>query len=203
MLLVGKNSPLKTAADLNGKTIGLSSARGDLNAVATQAWVEQHGGDWSSIHVLEIPQPAMVAALDAGRIDAFTVQSPTTAIAMSSGKVRLLGRPYDAVARHFSIASWYGMSKWASENPQTLRAFEQAVGEASRYANTHWDEMLPIMASFSGVETSVLAAAARAPFTDHADPADFQPLIDLEVKYKVIDHGFDAKDFIAPSALKR
>lgn len=202
MLLVGKDSPLKIAADLNGKTLGLSSARGDLNAVATQAWVEQHGGDWSSIHVLEIPQTAMVAALDAGRIDAFTVQSPTTAIAMSSGKVRLLGRPYDAVARHFSIASWYGMTKWATANPQTVHAYEQAVGEASRYANAHWQEMLPIMASFTGVETSVLAAAARAPFTDHADPADYQSIIDLEVKYKVIDKGFDAKDFIAPGALK-
>jgi NitT/TauT family transport system substrate-binding protein len=203
MLLVGKNAPLKTAADLNGKTIGLSSARGDLNAVATQAWVEQHGGDWSSIHVLEIPQEAMVAALDAGRIDAITLQSPSTAIALATGKVRLFGRPYDVVGRHFSIAAWYGTSKWATENPQTLRAYEQAVGEASRYANAHWDEMLPLMASFSGVETAVLATAARAPFTDHADPADFQPIIDLEVKYKVIDHGFDAKDFIAPSELKR
>ena len=58
------------------------------------------------------------------------------------------------------------------------------------------------MASFSGVETAVLAQAARAPFTDHADPADFQPIIDLEVKYKVIDKGFDAKDLIAASALK-
>src|SRR6202034_958562 len=74
MLLVGKTSPMKTAADLNGKTFGLSSASGDLNAVATRAWVEQHGGDWSSIHVLEIPQEAMVPALDAGRIDAITLQ---------------------------------------------------------------------------------------------------------------------------------
>jgi NitT/TauT family transport system substrate-binding protein len=203
VLFVAKDSPLKTAADLNGKIIGLSSASGDLNAVSTQAWVEQHGGDWSSIHVLELPQPAMVAALTAGRIDAFTVQSPVTAIALSSGKVREFGRPYEAVARHFSIASWYGTSKWATENPQALQAYEQAIADASRYANSHWDAMLPLMAQFSGVEASVLAKAARAPFTDHADPADYQPIIDLEVKYKVIDKGFAAKDFIAPSALTR
>src|ERR1700722_10309354 len=35
MILVGKNSPLKTAADLNGKTFGLSVAKGDLNASTT------------------------------------------------------------------------------------------------------------------------------------------------------------------------
>jgi hypothetical protein len=42
-----------------------------------------------------------------------------------------------------------------------------------------------------------------APFTDRADPADFQAIIDLEVKYKVIDHGFEAKDFISPNAMRR
>jgi ABC-type nitrate/sulfonate/bicarbonate transport system substrate-binding protein len=47
MILVGKNAAFKTAADLNGKTFGLAIARGDLNATATQAWIEQHGGDWS------------------------------------------------------------------------------------------------------------------------------------------------------------
>jgi NitT/TauT family transport system substrate-binding protein len=203
MILVGKNSPLKTAADLNGKTFGLSVAKGDLNAVTTQAWVEQHGGDWSSIKVLEIPQDAMVAAVDAGRIDAITLQSPSTAIALSSGKVRLFGRPYDAVGRQFSIAAWYALSKFSTENPLAARAYEQAVGEASRYANTHGPEMMPLMAQFSGVETSVLAQASRAPFTDRVDPADFQAIIDLEVKYKVIDHGFDAKDFISPNAMKR
>jgi NitT/TauT family transport system substrate-binding protein len=202
VIYVAKNSPLKTAADLNGKTIGLSSARGDLNAVATQAWVEQHGGDWSSIRVLELPQEAMVAAIDAGRIDAMTLQSPSTAIAEASGKVRRFGRPYDAVGKQFSIAAWYGTSTWATANAPAVRAYEQAIGEASRYANAHWDAMLPLMAQFSGVDASVLGTAARAPFTDRADPANFQPIIDLEVKYKVIDKSFEAKDFIAPSALK-
>lgn len=202
VLFVAKDAPFKTAADLDGKTIGLSSASGDLNAVATQAWVEQNGGNWSSIHVLELPQPAMVAALTAGRIDAFTVQSPVTAIALSTGKVRVFGQPYEAVARHFSIASWYGTTTWANQNPQALLAFQKAVADASRFANAHWDAMLPLMAEFSGVETSVLTQAARAPFTERADPADYQPIIDLEVKYKVIDKGFPAKDFIAPSALR-
>ncbi len=203
MILVGKNSPLKTAADLNGKTFGLSVAKGDLNSVTSQAWVEQHGGDWSTVKVLELPQDTMVAAIDAGRIDAFTIQSPGTAIALSSGKLRTFGRPYDAVGRQFSIAAWYALSKWSTDNPQTARAFAQAVGESSRYANSHGPQIMPVMAQFAGVDTSVLEAAARAPFTDRADPPDFQAIIDLEVKYKVIDHGFDAKDFISPIAMRR
>jgi NitT/TauT family transport system substrate-binding protein len=203
MILVGKNATMKTAADLNGKTFGLSVAKGDLNSVTTQAWIEQHGGDFSTVKVLEVPQDAQIAALDAGRIDALTLQSPNTAIAMSSGKVRQFGRPYDAVGRPFSIACWYGTKAWATANPQALHGFQQAIGEVSRYTNAHWNEILPLMAQFSGVETNVLAEAGKAAFIDRIDPADFQAVIDLEVKYKVIDHSFSAKDFIAPSAIGR
>jgi ABC-type nitrate/sulfonate/bicarbonate transport system substrate-binding protein len=36
----------------------------------------------ATVKVLELPQDTMVAAIDAGRIDAFTIQSPGTAIAL-------------------------------------------------------------------------------------------------------------------------
>jgi NitT/TauT family transport system substrate-binding protein len=203
MILVGKNAPFKTAADLNGKTFGLAIARGDLNATATQAWIEQHGGDWSSIKVLEIPQTAMVAALEAGRIDAMTLQSPNATVALETGKVRLFGKPYDAVAPMFMIAPWWGLAAYAAKNPDVVHRFAQAMAEASRYANAHPQEMLPLLSAYSGVDQSVLEHAARAPFGDHLDPAEFQPVIDLQVKYKIIDKGFDAKEILAPSAMGR
>lgn len=201
MILVAKNSPIKTAVDLNGKTIGLAVARGDLNAATTQAWVEQHGGDWQSIKVLEIPQPAMVAAIQQGRIDAMTMQSPSATIALASGDLRLLGRPYDAVAKRFTIATWFSATSWAASNTDTLNRFNRAMAEASHYANAHPQEMLPIMADFSGVDAGVLEHAARTPFVDAPDVADIQPIIDLEYKYKIIDKTFSAKDVIAPAAL--
>lgn len=203
MVLVRKDSPIRAAADLNGKTVGLAVARGDLNSTATQAWVEQHGGAWSSVHVLEIPVDAMVAALEQGRIDAFTMQSPNATIAMESGAVRLLGNPYDAVAKRFSIAAWFTSTDWAAKNPEVVRRFVQAMGEASRYTNAHPQEIMPLLAAFSGVEPRVLEHAARAPFVDRIDPQDLQPVIDLEVQYKVIDKGFDAKDLIAPGSQGR
>jgi len=203
MILVAKNSPLKTAADLNGKTVGLAVARGDLNSTATQAWIEQHGGDWSSIHVLEIPQDAMVAAIDAGRIDAMTIQSPGTTVALNSGKVRFFANPYDAIAKKFMIAPWWGLATYAAKNPAVVHSFAQAMAEASRYANAHPQEMLPLLAAYTGVDPAVLQGAARAPFGDHLDPADFQPIIDIQVKYKVIDKAFDVKDILAPAAMGR
>jgi NitT/TauT family transport system substrate-binding protein len=201
MLLVKTDGPIKTAADLNGKTLALTIARGDLSAVSTQAWFDQHGGDWSSVHVLELPQDAMVAALDQGRIDAMTMYSPNCTMAMATGKVRLLGRPYDAVARRFSIAAWFAQNDWASRNTDIVRRFGQAMAEASTYANSHPREVMPLLAGFSGIDLAVLEHAARAPFVARAAVTDLQPIVDIEVKYKVIEKRFDAADLIGPNAL--
>lgn len=203
MILVGKTSPIKTAADLNGKTIGLAVARGDLAAMSTQAWIEKHGGDWQSIHILEIPQAAMAAAVDQGRIDAMSMNSPGSTIALATGKVRLLADPLEAVAKRFSIAPWFAATSWVKSNPDVVQRFGQAMKEASAYANSHPKEMLPLLAEYSGVEPGVLENAARAPFVVAMSPADFQPLIDVMLGYKIIDKPLDARDLIASAGVKR
>jgi NitT/TauT family transport system substrate-binding protein len=202
MLLVGKASPIKTAADLNGKTLGLQVARGDLAAMSSQAWVEKHGGDWQSIHILEIPQSAMAAAVEQGRIDGMSMGSPGSTIALASGKVRILADPFEAVARRFSIAPWFSTSAWVKANPDIVRRFGQAMAESSAYANTHPKDVLPLLAAYSGVEPEVIESAARAPFVVTMNPADFQPLIDVMLKYKVIDKTIDASELIAPNAFR-
>lgn len=203
MILVGKTSPIRTAAELNGKTFGLAVARGDLAAMSTQAWIEKHGGDWQSIHVLEIPQAAMAAAVDQGRIDAMSMNSPGATIALASGKVRLLADPLEAVAKRFSIAPWFAASGWVKANPDVVQRFVQSMKEASTYANGHPKDVLPLLAEYSGVEPGVLENAARAPFVVAMSPADFQPLIDVMLTYKIIDKPLDAHDLIAATGVKR
>jgi NitT/TauT family transport system substrate-binding protein len=203
MLLVGKTSQIKSAVDLQGKTLGLSVARGDLAAMSTQAWVEKHGGDWASIRILEIPQSAMVAAVDQGRIDGMSMQSPGSTIALASGKVRMLADPFESVAKRFSIAAWFGATGWVKANPDTVLRFARAMAEAATYANTHPKDVLPLLADFSGVEPDVLENAARAPFIVPLRASDFQPLVDIMLDYKIIDKRVDANELIAPTALRR
>jgi NitT/TauT family transport system substrate-binding protein len=48
LLQIAPDSPYKTGADLNGKTIGVP-ALGDATSVAIRAWVDKTGGDWHSL----------------------------------------------------------------------------------------------------------------------------------------------------------
>ncbi len=53
--LVLKDSPIKTGRDLNGKVLG-TLALADINAVATQAWIDETGGDSKSVRMIEVPR---------------------------------------------------------------------------------------------------------------------------------------------------
>jgi ABC-type nitrate/sulfonate/bicarbonate transport system substrate-binding protein len=69
VLMVAKDSPLRTASDLNGKTLGASGLRGESPKFAPMAWIDQHGGSSTSLKFVEMTVPEMLSAIPAGRID--------------------------------------------------------------------------------------------------------------------------------------
>ena len=121
-MLVKKDSPYKTGRDLNGKTIASPALR-DLNWVASMAWIDQNGGDSSTVKSVEVPASVIPAALDDGRIDAATVTTPRYVQAVNGGKVRVLGKSYEAIAKHFAFAAIVAQADYANKNADVIAAF--------------------------------------------------------------------------------
>ena len=200
--IVAKDSPIKTARDLNGKTIACS-ALGDLFAIASWAWVDKHGGDWRSVKLTELPASAVADAIASGRIDAATLAVPTLQNSILSGKCRLLGDSCGAIAKRFISTSYFCTADYASKNADVLARFRKGLAEATVYANTHWNDMLPTISKYSGVELGVLAGTQRDVLGTALDAPLMQPLIDAAAKYKVIPATFPVREMIDPAVLVR
>ena len=87
LLLVRADSPIRTARDLNGKIVA-SNSLGDVNTLAVRNWVDQNGGDSSTLHPVELPYSVMAAALLDGRIAAASILSPILDQALQAGGLR-------------------------------------------------------------------------------------------------------------------
>jgi NitT/TauT family transport system substrate-binding protein len=197
--VVKKDSPIQTARDLNGSTIG-SAALQDLNTVSMMAWIDQHGGDSKTIRVIEVPYPALIAAVDEGRIAMATMIQPILSSALASGKVRMFAKTYDAIAPRFYITTWMTRSSYANDNADVCRRFASAIREANAYANAHRPETTALLAPFSGMQLDTILHGGRDTFATAAiDAADIQPVVDAAVKYKILPSRFDAKEMIAPA----
>ncbi len=181
-LFVPDASPIHNGSDLNGKILA-TAGLGTLTEFAPRAWVQQHGGDPSTIKFVEMPYATMPAALAAGRIDAALVNEPYLG-AMRQGN-RLLGYPYDAVAKEFLIAAWFSTAQWAKDHPDAVARFAKVMRETAIWANKPENQAktAEILAKYTKIDPAQLAGVVRVRFTDQLSPALIQPQIDITAKY--------------------
>jgi NitT/TauT family transport system substrate-binding protein len=200
-ILVKKEATYKTGRDLNGKTIASPALR-DLNWVASMAWIDQNGGDSSTVKSIEVPASVIPAALEDGRIDAATVTTPRYVQAVNGGKVRVLGKSYEAIGKHFTFAAIVAQVDFAAKNPEAIARFGRAIRDATLYTNTHHDQTLALYAAFAKIDPKDIAGAPRAQSAQYVDAKDIQPMIDVAVKYGVLAKTINPLELISPSALK-
>jgi NitT/TauT family transport system substrate-binding protein len=199
-LLVKKESPYKTGRDLNGKTIA-SPALKDLNWLATMVWIDANGGDSSTVKAVELTSAAIPAALDEGRIDAATVTTPRYVQALHIHDVRILGKSYEAIAKHYLFAIFASQTEYAAKNPAVIANFGRALRDATAFTNTHHADTLDLYASFVHIDPKDIADAPRSTSAPYVEAKDLQPLIDVATRYGIVK-PVDPQSLISPSILK-
>jgi NitT/TauT family transport system substrate-binding protein len=198
-VVVASSSPIRTARDFNGKTIGTNSLQ-SLDTVAMDAWVDQNGGDSKTVHFFELPALAAAAALTQGRIDGAILGTPAYAAARADGKGRTVGRIYDAIARQFLLGVWFTMAGYVQANRSAAERFSKVVAEASAYTRTHPESTIDDVAQITKLDKDLIAHMPRSWVGTTVAAADIQPVIDTTAKYKFIERGFPASELISSAA---
>jgi NitT/TauT family transport system substrate-binding protein len=196
VLAAKADSPLKTAADLNGKVLAVP-ALNDLTTYATKAWVDSHGGDSSTLKLLELPFAQIADALAAGRVDAGFLADPILQQALDTKKVRIFAHAFDAVSLQFMVTGWFVTADYAAKNQANLEKFARVMRESASYVVAHPADAVNVLAKFSKVDPEVIAKTHRIGYSP-LEAKYIQPVIDICAKYKAIPAAFDAKDLIAP-----
>jgi len=201
-LVVAKDSTIRSGRDLNGKTLSVPAV-GDLDTIATSAWIDANGGDSHTVKFLSLPHRAASEAIAAGRIDAANIPEPNLTDALTSGRCKILGRTLDAIGNRFVITAYFCTADFSAKNADTMTRFRKSMYESGAYANAHQPEIVPVIAKFTGVDAKTIAPIdieALPTSSKDLNPRMLQPLIDAALKYKAIPAGFPAKDMIDPNA---
>lgn len=188
--VVAPNAPYKSAKELSGKIIGGISV-GGLDQVAMWAWIDKSGGNVSTLKYVELNPSAMADAVAAGRVDACSLNDPDLSAAVAAGKVRILGKAWDAISKLFIQTAWFTTRDYLAQNKETVRRFQQAIVAAGAWANAN-----PVPAA-GIIEKYILIKEPRATvrFATKMDPGLIQVVYDTGTKYKFFAPT-NAKDFI-------
>jgi NitT/TauT family transport system substrate-binding protein len=200
-LLTLADSPIRTAHDLIGKTLSVTSLN-DLQSLSIRAWLDQNNVEFQAVRILELPPPAVLAALAEGRIDAGTAFEPIFSQAILSKKYRVFAADEDAVAKRFQDTAWFANADWAAAHRDLVNRFARVIRAANVYVDAHESETIPLVAAATGIDAAILGHMVRPPRPAYADPADLQPIIDIAARYKLIAAPFPAQEILGPSALR-
>jgi len=197
MMVVDKNSPLKTAKDLDGKTVAVNGLK-SITQISVQAWADQNGGDSQQIKFVEMPFVEMESALATGRIDLALMADPDATNVLADGKTRAFGKAFDAIGKEFLIGGWFAKTDWIAANPDTVRKFVTVMRESAQWANkpANYLQSAAILEKYTKV---AVGNANRIAYGERLDPALIQPCIDVAAKYGVLKASFPAAQLIATS----
>lgn len=175
LLMVTRDSPLKTPRDLDGKTIACSGLN-NLATVALRAWLTKNGADVATVKIVELTIPAMPEALQMQRIDAAVMSEPF--ITGSKG-LRSFGSPYDVIAPRFMTSGWFASDDWLAKNGDTARTFAEALRKGHAWADTHAKESIDIFARVTKISTDLASRMTRTVWGSTLDPQLIQPVLDI------------------------
>jgi NitT/TauT family transport system substrate-binding protein len=193
-LVAPVSTTIRSAKDLAGKTIGLSSVR-DLAQVAVMSWIDQNGGDSHASTFVEMPALDITPAIERGRIDAGLVINPR--YIQAKDNVHLIATPYDAVAKQFLISAPVVNRAWLEANRPVVARLATALRATARWANQNADQSNALVAKYTKISLDLVQRTARAPLAADIEPPMLQPLIDALAKYEFIPRRFAAADLIA------
>ena len=176
-IYVMPDSPIKSLAGLKGKTIAINAPKNILYLL-TASVLAEHGLSANSVtFVTNIPFPAMPAALKAGKIDAAVLPEPFASVAeQADGAVPLVDLDQGAT-RSFPVAGYVVTKQWAQEYPHTLAAFDKALEEGQRIADSNRTaveqamEDLPMKPLPLGVSKKIASVMALDNYPFSAGPA--------------------------------
>ena len=179
-LLVPLTSTVQTGKDLTAKTVAVIALNG-ITHTAARAWIDQNGGDSTQVKFIEIPPPAMGAALSAGRVDAAWVTEPFLTAAKRSARPLVYG--FDVISKRFLLNVWYTTAAWARAHPDLVRRFAAAMHDTATWANANHAKSADIVAKYTKLDPAVVATMTRSYYAEQLTPALLQPVVDISAKY--------------------
>jgi NitT/TauT family transport system substrate-binding protein len=139
-IMVKGNSPIRTPADLAGKTIAVNALKG-VGEVMIKAALKKSGVNPDSIKLLALPFPAMRSALNNGQVDAFWAPEPFVSQALNIDGDRIVMAPGPVLGKFWPIGAYVAKDSWSKSNADLAKKFKTAIDQSLAYAQSHPDEI--------------------------------------------------------------
>ena len=154
-LLVPKDSPIRSVAELKGKKIAV--AKGSNANYLLVKLLENAGLKYSDVEVVYLAPADARAAFESGRVAAWSIWDPFLAAAEKQLSARVLADGRGAVANHqFYLAA----RAFAEKHPEVVHILLEELDKIDQWGKQNPQEVAKFLAPQIGIEQPIVEVAA-------------------------------------------
>jgi len=155
-ILVPKDSPLKSVAELRGKKVAFNKGS-NVHYLLVRA-LENAGLKYTDIQPVYLAPADALAAFSRGSVDAWVIWDPYEAAAEASTGARILTDGTGLVANH---QFYFSSKKFLADNAKAVDVVLDALNETDDWVKNHIDEVAAQISPSIGLPAPVLAVSLK------------------------------------------
>ena len=199
-LMVAKNSPITSLADLKGKKVSFPAKGFNYGSMATNIQLQPYHLSNDNFTTVALPFSAAPQAVATGTIDAAFTTEPFITIMESSGARQLVDLLSGPLAG-FPVACWGTTASFVAKNPKTVAAFQRAMTQASQVAATDTAYVRSELPKFiPGMKSTIANVITLPTYNTTLTLARMQRVADVMIRLGQLPKDFDVKSMFYPPA---
>jgi ABC-type nitrate/sulfonate/bicarbonate transport system substrate-binding protein len=203
---VKDDSPIKTVADLKGKTVGISAigggTQGPFNLMLRKSGLEPD----KDVKLVEVSFPLSEEALRSGRVDAVNMNQPFAARAEAKGGIRKLFALSEAIPNIVHIMEAC-RKDFVDKNPELVKLYVRDITKGMKMAIANRPETMNVVFEVMKAPVAVLDTYLLKPNDFAREPgaapnfAGIQAMFDVYTDTGMISKKLDASALKHPTVV--
>ncbi|MGP3533194.1 ABC transporter substrate-binding protein [Microbacterium sp. RD1] len=194
ILAPGAEGSIASAADLEGKTVGINTL-GNVAQLVVSNWAARNGADPTKIDFVAVGFPDQASALTSGQIDAALAVEPFNTIMRDSQFPVLERDPIAAVGDQPTFSCWTVSSKWLEEHEAEADAWRAAMRMVDDYVAENPDAIRAAVVDHLGVNADVAAEFELPMLSSEMSQADFDVWMKPAIEFGLLAGEVDTTSF--------
>ncbi|ASW54959.1 ABC transporter substrate-binding protein [Plantactinospora sp. KBS50] len=193
-IVVPKDSPINSAADLAGRTVAVNNLK-NVGDTTVRASIRKAGGDPANVKFVELAFPDMPAAVANKRVDAAWVVEPFFTITQQQG-ARVVASNFVDAAPNMTVAVYFTNEKTLTEKGDLAKRFTAAIEKSLAYAREHPDEAREVLPTYAKIDPAVAEKITLPAWPDQVNRESVQTLADLMLGDGLIKEKVDVSEML-------
>jgi NitT/TauT family transport system substrate-binding protein len=191
----GRN--IKRPEDLRGKKIAVNTRNNivEFNLLST---LQSHGVRQQDVQLVEVPFPQMPEKLRTGEVDAISVLEPFLSKANQLGAQTVMDTA-EGPTQDIPIAGFSSTKQFATENPNTVAAFQRAMIRGQTLASENRDEVEEVLPKFTDTDPKTASLIRLGTFPRRLDLTRLDRIKTLMQVRGLLPANFEVGPMIIPA----